>query len=104
LRSDDWVILSVIPWYTLLVVSLNEIVFGGGSNFITPEELAKLTPESRQARIVGSKWVLVSEEMMVLTIWTCKVCMLLIYQRLMFVAFLVDPRLDYWLTSPPGEV
>jgi hypothetical protein len=82
LRPDDWITITVIPWYTLLVVSLNKVVFGGGSNFLSPDELASLTPESREARIVGSKWVLVSEVMMVLTIWTCKVCMLLIYKRL----------------------
>lgn len=77
--------LSVVPWYTLLVVSINQIIFGGGSNYMTPDEIAALTPESREARIVGSKWVLLSEEVMVLTIWTCKVCMLLIYRRLTYV-------------------
>jgi hypothetical protein len=79
--------LSAVPWYTLLVVSINQIIFGGGSNYMTPDEIAALTPESREARIVGSKWVLLSEEVMVLTIWTCKVCMLLIYRRLTYVRF-----------------
>lgn len=57
---------------------------------MTPEEEAALTPQTRQERIEGSKWVLVSEEVMVLTIWTCKVCMLLIYKRLTCV---VSPHL-----------
>lgn len=82
LQANDWVMLTVIPWYTLLVVSCNQIIFGGGSNYMTPDEIAALTPEIREARISGSKWVLLSEEVMVLTIWTCKVCMLLIYRRL----------------------
>lgn len=85
LRSDDWVVMTAIPWYTLLVVSLNQIIFGGGSNYMTPEEIAQLTPESRHSREIGSKWVFLSEEVMVLTVWTCKVCMLLLYKRLMCV-------------------
>lgn len=84
LRTDDWVVISAIPWYTLLVVSLNKIIFGGGSNYMTPEEIATLTPESKHNREVGSKWVFLSEEVMVLTVWTCKVCMLLLYKRLMY--------------------
>lgn len=73
---------TVIPWYTLLVVSINKIIFGGGSNFMTPEEIATMTPAIHASRVQGSKWVLLSEEVMVMTIWTCKICMLLIYSRL----------------------
>ncbi|KAH8693270.1 hypothetical protein BGW36DRAFT_386238 [Talaromyces proteolyticus] len=82
LRADDWVVTTAILWYTLLVVSLNQVVFGGGSNYMTPEEIAGLTPETRLARTIASKWVLVSEEMMILSVWTCKLCMLFIYRRL----------------------
>ena len=88
--------LSVVPWYTLLVVSINQIIFGGGSNYMTSDEIAALTPESRKARIAGSKWVLLSEEVMVLTIWTCKVCMLLIYRRLTYVR-LFRPSLEIFV-------
>ncbi|KAL8722867.1 MAG: hypothetical protein Q9225_000700 [Loekoesia sp. 1 TL-2023] len=82
LSPDDWVMAQNILWYTLLYVSLHKIIFGGGSNFMTEEEIAALTPEGRETRIAGSKWVLVSEESMVLTIWSCKACMLFIYRRL----------------------
>ena len=74
--------ITTIPWYTLLVISINKIIFGGGSNYMTPEDIAALTPQAKANRISGSKWVLVSEEVMVLCVWTCKVCMLLIYRRL----------------------
>ena len=66
-------------------MAVNEIIFGGGSNFIPPGEYPQLTQADVDARIAGSKWVLASEEAMVMTIWTCKVCMLLIYQRLTYV-------------------
>lgn len=82
LRTDDWVMITTIPWYTLLVISINKIIFGGGSNYMTPDEIAAMTPQTKADRISGSKWVLVSEEVMVLCVWTCKVCMLLIYRRL----------------------
>ncbi|KAL8706247.1 MAG: hypothetical protein Q9201_000684 [Fulgogasparrea decipioides] len=82
LQPDDWFMSQNILWYTLLYVSANKVIFGGGSNFMTQEDIDNLTPESRAMRIAGSKWVLVSEESMVLTIWSCKVCMLFIYRRL----------------------
>lgn len=69
-------------WYTLLVVSVNKIIFGGGSNFMTPEEEAALTPDTIRERRIGSKWVFVSEQAMILTIWSLKLCMLFIYRRL----------------------
>ncbi|KAI7567341.1 hypothetical protein KC346_g20767, partial [Hortaea werneckii] len=64
LQVDDYIALQTIIWYTLLVVAINRIVFGGGSNFMTPEEEAALTPEIKAERVKGSKWVLVSEQAM----------------------------------------
>lgn len=74
-----------VLWYTILVVSINKTIFGGGSNLMTTEEEAALTPETTRERIKGSKWVVVSEQAMVLTIWSLKLCMLFIYSRLTYV-------------------
>ena len=52
---------------------------------MTPEEEAALTPETIAERVVGSKWVLVVEEAMVLTVWTCKLGMLFLYRRITYV-------------------
>ncbi|KAL8919205.1 MAG: hypothetical protein Q9172_005078 [Xanthocarpia lactea] len=82
LQPDDWFMMQNILWYTLLYVSLNQVIFGGGSNFMTDQDIAALTPETTAMRVSGSKWVLVSEESMVLSIWSCKACMLFIYRRL----------------------
>ncbi|KAL8791781.1 MAG: hypothetical protein Q9195_005590 [Heterodermia aff. obscurata] len=82
LQLDDWVMTQAILWYTLLYVSCNEIIFGGGSNFMSQEDIDNLTPTTQKERVAGSKWVLVSESSMVLTIWSCKICMLVIYRRL----------------------
>lgn len=74
--------INAAAWYTVLVISVNKIIFGGGSNFMTPEEKTALTPETTKERIMGSKWVIVSEQAMILTIWSLKLCMLCIYRRL----------------------
>jgi hypothetical protein len=74
--------LLALFWYTLLCVSLNQVASGGGSNLMTVEDIANLTPEIKAERIRGSKWVFVSEHSMLLTIWTLKTCMLIIYFRI----------------------
>lgn len=85
-------------WYTILAVSVNKIIFGGGSNLLPPEEAATLTPKTIQERIKGSKWVFVSEHAMVLTVWSLKLCMVFIYRRLTYVFKSVPPLLRYILT------
>lgn len=68
-------------WYTILCVAFNEMLEGAGSNLMTDEEVAALTPELISQRIDGSKWVFVSEHAMLLTIWSMKAAMLVLYMR-----------------------
>jgi len=80
LKADDYVMVNAIIWYTILCVSFNKIASGQGSNLITAnEDIAAISPESKAARVVGSKWVFVSEHAMLLCIWSMKVCMLVLY-------------------------
>jgi hypothetical protein len=69
-------------WYTLLCVALNKFVGGGGSNFMSDADIAALTPETTKERIEGAKWVFVSEQALMATVWTMKGCMLIVYARL----------------------
>ncbi|KAL8919463.1 MAG: hypothetical protein Q9208_006748 [Pyrenodesmia sp. 3 TL-2023] len=62
LSYDDWFMAQNLLWYTLLYVSSTKVIFGGGSNFMSEEDIANLTPETTATRIAGSKWVLVNEE------------------------------------------
>ncbi|KAF2222390.1 hypothetical protein BDZ85DRAFT_263565 [Elsinoe ampelina] len=82
LQIEDWIAFQLIGWFTLLTVAMNKVIKGGGSNFMTPEEQAALTPQTTRERIIGSKYVLVSEFGMLFTIWSCKLIMLLVYRRL----------------------
>lgn len=65
---------------------------GAGSNLMTPEEEAQLTPEIIEDRIRGSKWVFVSEHAMLLTIWSMKAAMLTLYARVTYVFSLQGPN------------
>jgi len=58
------------------------IISHTNSNLIDPNEPATFTPEDISQRRFGSKMVLVSEQMQILTIWTVKACLLLMYHRL----------------------
>lgn len=68
-------------FYTILVAVMNSVAHLD-SNLILPEDIPLLTPESITSRILGSKLVLVVEQSMIMTIWGCKVCLLLMYNKL----------------------
>ncbi|KAF2999658.1 hypothetical protein E8E13_000417 [Curvularia kusanoi] len=80
---DDWLMVIAVPLlYTGLVVCLNIIAQGGGSNLFLPEQFSTFTQEEIQERIKGSKIVVVSEQCMLNVIWTLKACMLLLFARI----------------------
>jgi hypothetical protein len=62
------------------------IASGGGSNLMSQADIDALTPETIAERVKGSKWVFVSEQSMLIAIWSMKCCMLLIYNRLTYVS------------------
>ncbi len=105
LQADDYIMVNATFWYTLLAVSINKMIAGGGSNFMTPEDEVSLTPQTVKERMEGSKWVFVSEQGMIITIWSLKLCMLFIYRRLTYVASPSKHRLNIsiefsWSCSP----
>lgn len=85
LQVDDYLMTFGVVWYTILCVALNEVANGGGSNLMTAEDYANLTPSTTAERVRGSKWVFVSEHAFILCVWSCKACMLVIYARLTYV-------------------
>jgi hypothetical protein len=93
LQMDDYFVAFGGAWYTILCVAFNQMLTGGGSNLLTDDEIATLTPESIEARIEGSKWVFVSEHAMLLTIWSMKAAMLCLYARITSGSNLVQRRL-----------
>ena len=60
--ADDYIIIISAGLYTGLVVSLNVISDGGGSNLYPPGTDETFTPQDIKDRIYGSKIVLVSEQ------------------------------------------
>ncbi|KAH7114579.1 hypothetical protein B0J13DRAFT_573564 [Dactylonectria estremocensis] len=75
--------MSNLPQITNTVFMIGmSVISRTSSNLIDPNDDTELTPENIKERIVGSKWVLVVEQMQILTIWTVKICLLLMYNRL----------------------
>ena len=70
--------------YTVLISLLN-VVMSVSTNLMLPEEIPALTPQSAAERVQGSKLVIVTEQMMLGTIWLCKVCLLLMYDKMTYV-------------------
>lgn len=55
--------LTAVPlFYTGLIVCLNVIAHGGGSNLFPPEQFSTFTQPEIDERIKGSKIVIVSEQ------------------------------------------
>ena len=74
--------LVALGWYTALVVCLNVVVTGGGSNLFPLEQLPTFSKDDIKERIKGSKIVVISEQAMLNTIYFTKACMLIMYRRL----------------------
>ncbi|KAE9980130.1 hypothetical protein EG328_000495 [Venturia inaequalis] len=81
-KSDDYLMMVAVVFYTVLIISLNTIVDGGGSNLFPPEEFVNFSPSEIKDRIFGSKLVIISEQAMLNVIYTLKACLLIMYSRL----------------------
>ncbi|KAL2065214.1 hypothetical protein VTL71DRAFT_2883 [Oculimacula yallundae] len=80
-QAEDYVMVLVFVFYTVLTSTMN-IVAHLDTNLMLPEDIPMLTPESIASRIRGSKYVLVVEQSMIMTQWGCKICLLLLYNKL----------------------
>ncbi|EFX06368.1 decarboxylase [Grosmannia clavigera kw1407] len=81
LQSDDMLMLFAMVTDTILMACIN-LVATTSSNLINPNDTTPLTPQNIRERVRGSKFVLVVEEMQILTTWTVKLCLLILYHRL----------------------
>jgi hypothetical protein len=66
---------------TVLMLGMN-IVATTSSNLLPPGVDPNFTPEEIRERTYGSKMVVVVEQMQIITIWTVKACLLIMYGRL----------------------
>jgi hypothetical protein len=71
-------------------MAVMHIVVNSSSNLIAPgEDITKFSQSEIDARIFGSKLVLVVEQMQIITIWLVKACLLLMYWRMTYVYSIV---------------
>ena len=66
---------------TILVVYMSKVVVTS-SNLIRPEEASNFSEAEIKSRTLGSKYVLVVEQMQIATIWLVKACLLIMYFRM----------------------
>lgn len=78
---DDYVSILAFGLYTGLCVTLNYIATCGGSN-LDVGDYTTLSPSEIKSREYNSKVVVVSEQMMMNTIYSLKCCVLLFYLRI----------------------
>lgn len=82
LQADDALVILAMCSYTTLIVVIN-IVAVSSSNLINPADGdVQFTPDVVKKRSYGSKMVVVSEQMQLITIWLIKGCLLIMYGRL----------------------
>jgi hypothetical protein len=82
---------------TVFLVTINIITYTS-SNLIDPNDHTELSPENIEERVFGSKMVLVTEQMQIMTIWAVKVCLLIMYNRLTYVDIYKQTCVGAWLT------
>ncbi|KAF7543324.1 hypothetical protein G7Z17_g10828 [Cylindrodendrum hubeiense] len=81
MRVDDYLMLLTIVTYTILLVVVKVLTYTP-TNLINPDDKIVLTPETIKDRQYGSKLVIVTEQMQMITIWGVKACLLVMYSRL----------------------
>ncbi|KAH6967801.1 hypothetical protein BKA56DRAFT_597205 [Ilyonectria sp. MPI-CAGE-AT-0026] len=81
MRVDDYLMLLTIVTYTILLVVVKVLTYTP-TNLINPADGIVLTPQSIKDREYGSKLVIVTEQMQMITIWGVKACLLVMYSRL----------------------
>ncbi|KAK5995720.1 hypothetical protein PT974_04137 [Cladobotryum mycophilum] len=81
LQADDYLMLFALANFTGVVVSINEVA-RNGSNYMSPEQVAQLTPETTRMAIYGSIMTFVLEIFTLTGLWTVKACLLILYSRL----------------------
>lgn len=81
LMIDDYLMLFALVNFTGVVISINEVA-KNGSNYMSPEEAAALTPEGVHDAVYGSIMTFVLEIFTITGTWTVKACLLILYGRL----------------------
>ncbi|KAJ8117810.1 hypothetical protein OPT61_g1087 [Boeremia exigua] len=83
LQLDDWIMgVFVFTCYTALMVVSNRW-YKAGSNLAPPDfDFSALDDHDFSQRIYGSKMMIVTEQMQISVIWSCKACLLIMYYRI----------------------
>ncbi|OAG07802.1 uncharacterized protein CC84DRAFT_1195845 [Paraphaeosphaeria sporulosa] len=83
LQVDDWVMgLFVATCYTTFIVISNKYLKAGSNLEPSGFDWSAVSARDISRRVYGSKLMIVVEQMLILVIWSCKGCLLVMYHRL----------------------
>lgn len=83
-RIDDVFMLVATGAFTVMTYGINEhLRIGAGTSFIPQFLVDTFTPDQYEQAVAAAKWILVILQMQIITLWTCKACMITMYLRLM---------------------
>lgn len=86
LQLDDYLIVLAMCTDTV-TMGVMHVVSTTSSNLIEPGlDVSTFSPDDIKHRVLGSKLVLVVEQMQCITIWLVKACLLLMYRRMTLVS------------------
>ncbi|KAJ4168928.1 hypothetical protein NW754_010859 [Fusarium falciforme] len=80
-QTDDYLMILAMACDAVLIACMN-IVSHTSSNLIDPTQAVDLTPDEIDKRRLGSKLILVVEQLQCTVTWLVKCCLLLMYNRL----------------------
>ena len=81
-EADEYVMIATLLFFTVLIAAIN-IVESTSSNLLPPGyDVEHMTQADITERTLGSKLVLVVEQMQLVTIWLIKACLLIMYKRM----------------------
>lgn len=81
-QADDYFMMFALCTYTVVISTIN-IVEHTSSNLLPPGyDIAHMTKQDIDERTFGSKLILVVENCQIMTVWSAKTCLLIMYLRL----------------------
>ncbi|GME64761.1 hypothetical protein AG0111_0g985 [Neofusicoccum parvum] len=80
-KPDDFLVVPAWMAYTTMTIAAHIVGGTGDTSHLSMEQRLAMTPEERETRALGSKWFMVGWYTYIALIWTLKMNMLFLYQR-----------------------
>ncbi|OKL62140.1 hypothetical protein UA08_02992 [Talaromyces atroroseus] len=82
LQIEDGIMACVLLAFCAMIVGLITVGRLGTNEIPLGTPIADIGPPSIADRVLGSKWVIITEQMWLATVWGCKACLMLLYNNM----------------------